>query len=88
MFSSQVWAKQRRSEKNSSHVDCNRLEFHPSDLNPSVHLPVCKSTAEISVPSFNLTSRNVDSGLNFNPTEVSSKPPASFAYMYKTQTYG
>lgn len=33
VFSSQVWAKQRRSEKNSYHIDCNRLEFHPSDLN-------------------------------------------------------
>lgn len=87
MFSSQVWAKQRRSEKNSYHIDCNRLEFYPSALN-SVHLSLCESTAEISVLSLNITSRNVDSGLNFSPTEVSSKPPANFTYMYKTQTYG
>lgn len=86
MFSSQVWAKQRRSEKNSYHIDCNRLEFHPSDLN-CVHLCL-QSTAEIPVLSLNITSRYVDSGLNFNPTEVSSTPPANFTYMYKTQTYG
>lgn len=82
-----MWAKQRRSEKNSYRIDCNRLEFHPRDLN-CVHLSVCKSTAEIPILSLSLTSRNVDSGLNFNPTEVSSKPPANFTYIYKTQTYG
>lgn len=51
-------------------------------------ISVCKSTAEIPVLSLNITSRNVDSGLNFNPTEVRSKPPANFTYMHKTQTYG